>query len=398
MPPSSVEPYRLTLLGPWDLRGPEDERVSSVLAQPRRLCLLAYLALAPGPVSRSAVVAVFWPESDEERARNALSQALFHLRRSLTTGVVESIDGHTRLAVTPDRLECDARSFLQSGTDAPDDETVELARRVEEGADFFEGWNADDCQPLQEWLDGVRRRVREHAAAVTESAAAHEVPAEPPSLPGVASAPPARRTSRRYRFAAGVVLAAAVVLIAGVAWSGREQADVPAPRSDAPTGRTDPVEGSVIGDRPVVAVLMPSVTAADSSIPRLADAVQGEILAALDGMDGIRPIPFSSADAGGLERFISEQFQPPDPATQAGVAPDWVIIVSLRIAGGRIRAMTQFRDGAESHRDWYPEGHDYEADTPGDALIEIPQEIARDVARRFEGWIARERSTPRQPS
>ena len=413
MPWSNEEAYRLTLLGPWDLRGPDDERVSSVLSQPKRLCLLAYLALAARPVSRATLVALFWPESDEERARNALSQAIFHLRRSLSKTAVESVEGD-RLFVSPDLLWCDARHFLARAGTAPTPPEdgwsaadVDIARSVQDGADFFEGWNADDAQSLQEWVDGVRRRVREHASVVLEQSArndaipngAHEdrtgAVTSSSSDAGVRSESGRAHAKPRIHpvLAAVVVCAVILPLAVAVAWSDGGGSGSEAPTSPAVSGPG--VATPRAADRPVVAVLMPSVTVATLSSPRLADAVQNEILAALDGVPGIRSIPFSSPDAGGLERFLSGQVPPPDTVTPLGAAPDWLIVVSLRVAGNRIRAITQFRDGSASHRDWYPEGKDYEATTAGEALIELPQEIARDVAGRFEGWIARERPTPR---
>src|SRR5687768_17252806 len=74
----------LQTLGAVDLRN-DGKEVSTVLAQPKRLALLAFLATARprGFVSRDSLLALFWPESDEERARNSLRQALHHLRRSL---------------------------------------------------------------------------------------------------------------------------------------------------------------------------------------------------------------------------------------------------------------------------------------------------------------------------
>ena len=136
-----AEPYRLYVLGTLNLRSPGGTRVSSVLAQPKRLCLLTYLALARESVSRATVAALFWPESDETRARNALSQAIFYLRRSLSKDVIESVDGD-RIRVPTDRLWCDARELMIAET--PDRELVAAARR-----DVMEGWNADDSQPLQ---------------------------------------------------------------------------------------------------------------------------------------------------------------------------------------------------------------------------------------------------------
>src|SRR5262245_31321580 len=50
----------------------------------RPLALLALLAVAGSRgVSRDKIVAYLWPESDDERARNSLSQALTSLKREL---------------------------------------------------------------------------------------------------------------------------------------------------------------------------------------------------------------------------------------------------------------------------------------------------------------------------
>jgi serine/threonine-protein kinase len=76
---------RLRTLGALELRGPGGQELRAVVAQPRRMALLAYLALAT-PRSyhrRDTLLALFWPEYDAERARNALGQALHFLRRSL---------------------------------------------------------------------------------------------------------------------------------------------------------------------------------------------------------------------------------------------------------------------------------------------------------------------------
>src|ERR1044071_10073860 len=52
--------------------------------QRRRLAVLAVLAAAGDtPVSRDRLCALFWPDSDAERARGALKQALYALRRDV---------------------------------------------------------------------------------------------------------------------------------------------------------------------------------------------------------------------------------------------------------------------------------------------------------------------------
>jgi serine/threonine-protein kinase len=61
------------LLGSLDLTGPEGT-LRSVLAQPKRVALLAYLAVATpnGFHCRDKLLGLFWPESDQERGRGAL--------------------------------------------------------------------------------------------------------------------------------------------------------------------------------------------------------------------------------------------------------------------------------------------------------------------------------------
>ncbi|MSR19838.1 MAG: hypothetical protein EXR91_02515 [Gemmatimonadetes bacterium] len=144
-----TDQFRLHVLGTPDLRSPDGRRLSSVLSQPKRLGLLTYLALSPAPVSRASVLALFWPDSDEGRARNALSQAVFHLRRSIAEDVVQGAEG-ARLWAPPEHLWCDARELL-----TPDEPAAELIEAAARG--FLEGWNADESRPLQEWLDTQRR-------------------------------------------------------------------------------------------------------------------------------------------------------------------------------------------------------------------------------------------------
>jgi hypothetical protein len=62
---------QLHALGSVDLRRQGGTRSTAVVAQPKRLVLLAYLALvaARGSVRRDTLVATFWPELDAEHAR-----------------------------------------------------------------------------------------------------------------------------------------------------------------------------------------------------------------------------------------------------------------------------------------------------------------------------------------
>ena len=64
---------------------PEGTEAEDVLHQPKRLALLVYLAMAEprGFHRRDSLLALFWPELPEKRARNALNKTLHFLRSHL---------------------------------------------------------------------------------------------------------------------------------------------------------------------------------------------------------------------------------------------------------------------------------------------------------------------------
>lgn len=59
--------------------------------RPRPLALLAILALAGTKgASRDRVLGVLWPDAEEERARQSLSQLIYSLKRDLSIDVAAS--------------------------------------------------------------------------------------------------------------------------------------------------------------------------------------------------------------------------------------------------------------------------------------------------------------------
>jgi len=80
----------LRMLGRLSLTAADGREMRTLLGQPRRFALLAYLAAAtpPGFHRRDSLLALFWPELDQEHARTALRQALRVLRAALGAGAV----------------------------------------------------------------------------------------------------------------------------------------------------------------------------------------------------------------------------------------------------------------------------------------------------------------------
>jgi DNA-binding SARP family transcriptional activator len=124
------------LLGTLDLRTDTDgASLKLLLRQPKRLGLLVYLRLrAPlGPVRRDTLLGLFWPDLPQDRARRALSQALYVLRRSLGNGLVDA-GGQELVAVDPSGIWCDASRFEEALAAGDLEEALSLYR-----GDLLEG-------------------------------------------------------------------------------------------------------------------------------------------------------------------------------------------------------------------------------------------------------------------
>lgn len=150
---------RLQLLGITGLTRADGTVVRSVLAQPKRLAFLAYLAIAH-PVGfrrRDGLLALFWPDKDEERARNALRQTIHFLRRSLGPDVVVS-RGDDEVGIAPDAMVTDVLEFDRCV--ARGDRRAALALY---GGDLLESFHLGGNAEFNQWLDQERHRLRQEA-------------------------------------------------------------------------------------------------------------------------------------------------------------------------------------------------------------------------------------------
>jgi DNA-binding SARP family transcriptional activator/TolB-like protein/Flp pilus assembly protein TadD len=158
---------RLRTLGALDLRGSEGQELRTVLAQPKRAALLVYLALAPprGPHRRDTLLALFWPEQDTEHARNALSQAVHFLRRSLGGEALVASNGEG-LGLGWTGFWCDAIAFEEALEGGRLSEALDLYR-----GDLLEGFHVADAPEFDRWLDAERARLAERYAKALETVA-----------------------------------------------------------------------------------------------------------------------------------------------------------------------------------------------------------------------------------
>ena len=123
-------------------------------SQRSRLALLAVLACAGSAgISREKLLGFLWPESDEERARHALKQSVYSLRRDL--GSESAITGTASLALDPTVITSDVRDFDEA-----------LARGDDEAAvafyvgPFLDGIFLRNSTEFDRWSDGERTRFQ----------------------------------------------------------------------------------------------------------------------------------------------------------------------------------------------------------------------------------------------
>jgi DNA-binding SARP family transcriptional activator len=159
---------RFRTLGALDLRAAGGEELRAVLAQPRRIALLAYLALAAprGAHRRDKILAIFWPELDTDRARNALGQAVHFLRRSIGADAIVNRNGDG-LSIEWSGFWCDAAAFDEALDGNRIAEAIALYR-----GDLLEGFHIDDASDFERWLDTERARLAERYTQAVETLAA----------------------------------------------------------------------------------------------------------------------------------------------------------------------------------------------------------------------------------
>jgi TolB-like protein len=140
--------------------------------QPKRLAVLAYLAAARprGMHRRDSLLVMFWPEEDEQRARNALSQSVHAIRRDIGPQVLVT-QGHELIGVDPASLLCDAVEFEARLDHGEPEEALRLYH-----GEFLHGLPIGDAMGFDRWQEGeawrLQRRAWKAAATLADAAEA----------------------------------------------------------------------------------------------------------------------------------------------------------------------------------------------------------------------------------
>lgn len=156
----------LRMLGEIRLRADDGTEVDSLLRQPKRLALFAYLA-SPAPGTwhrREMLLALFWPELDSAHARTSLRNGLYVLRQALGESTIRN-RGDDEISIDPQLVTTDLATVWAA-----------LKSSEPEGAlshyqgELLPGLYPPDCDGFQRWLDSERTRLK---VAVTTSAMSH---------------------------------------------------------------------------------------------------------------------------------------------------------------------------------------------------------------------------------
>jgi len=151
----------LKAFGGLDFRDEACASIPELLAQPKRSALLAYLVLAHRGsfCRRDTLLALFWPELDDQAGRRALTQALSFLRRHLPDGVLTT-RGTEEVGVDAVRVRSDVDTFRRALAAEEWGDAV-----AHYHGELLDGLHVAGAAPFTDWVDRERERLREAAAA-----------------------------------------------------------------------------------------------------------------------------------------------------------------------------------------------------------------------------------------
>ena len=152
------------------LRLENAERAAEASPRPRPLALVAILAVAGAKgVTRERILGVLWPESDPERARHALSQTLYSLRRELGAEIVVS---SPELRLDTLQITSDLEDFRQAFAEQRWKDAAALY-----AGPFLDGFYLGDAPEFERWVEAERSALAVDGLRAIEIAASDDATA-----------------------------------------------------------------------------------------------------------------------------------------------------------------------------------------------------------------------------
>jgi DNA-binding SARP family transcriptional activator len=150
------------------------EPLDGAARQRRVLALLAIVASGrQRGVSRDRVLALLWAESEPEKARQALTQSLYHTRRALAQD--DLFIGGADLTLNAEVMTSDLAEFEEALEQGHLESAVELYR-----GPFLDGFHVSGAPEFERWVDEERSRlVGLCVRALEQLAAATEASSDP---------------------------------------------------------------------------------------------------------------------------------------------------------------------------------------------------------------------------
>ena len=157
----------LRTLGVLDLRDGNGAEIRSVLQQPKRLALLAFLTISvPRRYHRrDSLLAMFWPDLDTQHARAALRRTLHFLRAALGADAIRR-RSEEEVSISAEELWSDTAAFENSIRAGDLTGALELYR-----GELLGGFHVPDAPEFQGWLEQERYRIRDAAVRAAWSLA-----------------------------------------------------------------------------------------------------------------------------------------------------------------------------------------------------------------------------------
>lgn len=140
----------------------QGEPLGGAASQRRLLALLTALAVAGDRgLHREKLFTLLWPDSEEERARHSLTQALYAARRALGVDDLFLLAGDVRL--NPERI----RSDVQELDEALNTDDLERAAELYRGP-FADGFFLPGSAEFEQWVSLERARFEDRIAGVLD--------------------------------------------------------------------------------------------------------------------------------------------------------------------------------------------------------------------------------------